>query len=135
MLPGPVNTGPVPGTNGREARGERRKSGAASGTGGSTRKTDRSEIRCGERAERDHPREAREPEADTEAAHLGQPWGEEPEEVGRNGPEEIRAATQRRLLGAFCCLGCCLACPGAAEVAAHESVRLSARDVADRRAQ
>ena len=105
MLRGPVNTGPVPGRNGREARARRRKSEGTSGTDGKTRKTDRSGIRCGERAERDHPREAREPEADTEAEHLGQPWGEESEEVGRNGPEEIRAATQRRLLGAFCCSG------------------------------
>jgi hypothetical protein len=105
MLRGPVNTGPVPGRNGREARARRRKSVGTSGTDGKTRKTDRSGIRCGERADRDHPRKAREPEADTEAAHLGQPWGEEPEEVGRNGPEEIRAATQRRLLGAFCCSG------------------------------
>jgi hypothetical protein len=38
-----------------------------------------------------------------EAEHLGQPWGEGSEAIGRNGPEEIRAATQRRLLGAFCC--------------------------------
>ena len=83
----------------------RRKPEGTSGTG-SARKTDRSGIRCGERAERDHPREEREPEADTEAEHLGQPWGEGSEEVGRNGPEEIRAATQRRLLGAFCCSGC-----------------------------
>ena len=103
MLRRPVNTGPVPGRNGREARAGRRESGGTGGTDGNIRKTDRSEIRCGERAERDHPREAREPEADTEAEHLGQPWGEESEEVGGNGPEEIRAATQRRLLGAFCC--------------------------------
>ena len=41
-----------------------------------------------------------------ETEHPGQPWGEGSEVVGRDGPEEIEAATQRRLLGAFCCSGC-----------------------------
>jgi hypothetical protein len=65
------STGPVPGKNGREARARRRKSGGTSGTVGKTRKTDRSGIRCGERPERDHPREGGKREANWEERRVG----------------------------------------------------------------
>ena len=87
----PVNASLVPE---RRALGSRRPG----------RRTGR--IRCGDRTERDHPREERSPGRPQPRPSTGATWGEGSEVVGRDGPEEIEAATQRRLLGAFCCSGC-----------------------------
>ena len=107
----PVNTGPVPEANDREAGY------AQAGWNGTRAPEDGPErIRCGDRAERDHPREARTPEAAPRPSTWGNPGARNRRTVGGNGPEEIRAATQRRLLGAFRCSG-----PGAA-VSARWSV-------------